>query len=84
MKTTRFSLVLACLMAISAVAAAAEDDPLKKGLAAYEAEDYATALAVWRPLAEAGNTEAQFYIGYMTEQGQGLPADPEIAVNWYR
>ena len=55
-----------------------------EGLAAVEAGDYATALRKWRPLAEQGNTYAQFYLGTIYERGHGVSQDYKEAVKWYR
>ena len=56
----------------------------QKGLKAYNKGDYATALREWRPLAEQGNAGAQFNLGFMYENGLGVPQDDKEAVNWYR
>ena len=55
-----------------------------KGVAAYQSGDYATALREWKPLAEQGNARAQFYLGVMYGNGQGVPQDYKTAVKWYR
>ncbi len=54
------------------------------GLDAYDRGDYATALREWRPLAEQGNADAQFYLGVMYRDGQGVPQNDAEAVQWYR
>ena len=54
------------------------------GLDAYDRGDYATALREWRPLAEQGNADAQFYLGVMYRDGQGVPQNDAEAVRWYR
>ena len=56
----------------------------QKGYAAYEAGDYATALKEWRPLAEAGDASAQTNLGFMYENGLGVPKDDAEAVRLYR
>ena len=38
---------------------------LDKRWKAYESGDYASALKEWRPLAEQGNAEGQFWLGHM-------------------
>ena len=58
--------------------------PYEDGLAAYERGDYATALRLWRPLAEQGNAGAQHILGLMYDSGQGVPQDLAEAVKWYR
>jgi len=63
---------------------AAAAGPYEDGLAAYGRGDYATALRLWRPLAEQGNAGAQFNLGVMYDEGQGVPQDYAEAVKWYR
>ena len=54
------------------------------GLAAYERKDYATAIKLWRPLAEQGNENAQFNLGTMYDMGRGVTKDDKEAVRLYR
>ena len=54
------------------------------GLDAYERGDYETALKIWRPLAEQGNAHAQYFLGKLYKDGQGVPQDYEEAARWYR
>ena len=56
----------------------------QKGLAAHESGDYATALREWTPLADQGNASAQYNLGQIYRQGQGVPQDDKTAVKWYR
>ena len=56
----------------------------QKGLDAYKNKDYATALREWKPLAEQGNAEAQYILGWMYEYGKGVLQDDETAVKWYK
>ena len=46
--------------------------------------DYDTALAEFRPLAEQGDAKAQFHLGLMYANGEGVPQDYQEAVKWYR
>ena len=55
-----------------------------EGLAAYNRGDYEAALREFRPLANQGGDDAQFYIGLMYSNGQGVPQDYAEAVKWYR
>lgn len=59
------------------------DGSYNAGLKAFLAGDVATALAFWRPLAEAGHPRAIWRLGSMYATGQGLPHDPAAAVRWY-
>lgn len=46
--------------------------------------NYATSLKVWMPQAEAGDTEAMFYVGQIYEKGLGVAPDYVNAAAWYR
>ena len=50
---------------------------------AYNGGDYATALREWRPLAEQGDPSAQFRLGSLYENGDGVPRDFAKARQWY-
>ena len=54
------------------------------GWAAYLGGDYVTAVTELEPDAEAGNAEAQFYMGTLREHGAGVPKDYGAALEWYR
>ncbi len=56
---------------------------LEEGALAAIKGDYATALNKFRPLAEQGNTEAQFSMGTLYDFGQGVPQDYKEAMRWY-
>lgn len=51
---------------------------------AYDRADFATALKVWLPEAQAGNAEAQNYVGQIYERGLGTEPDYATAAAWYR
>jgi hypothetical protein len=50
---------------------------------AIEAQRFAEALAILRPLADAGNARAQTRLGDAYMQGQGIPRDDAAAGRWY-
>ena len=56
---------------------------IEAGVDAYNRGDYATALREWRPLAEQGDTDAQFNLGLLYANGQGVPKDDAQARQWY-
>jgi TPR repeat protein len=58
--------------------------PFEEGAAALKRGDYATALRLWRPLAEQGDALVQSLLGIMYAEGQGVPQDYAEAVKWYR
>ena len=72
-------LIACCQMAnITAWAGDFED-----GVAAAQKGDFATALRLWKPLAEQGNSSAQYNLGLMYDNGQGVAQDYKTAVKWY-
>ena len=79
---TMKKLTLALLLIFSCATAWAAD--FDKGLAAYNAGDYATALTEWKPLAEQGDAGAQYYLGLTYGKGEGVIEDYKEAVKWFR
>lgn len=79
MHPTRFLLAL-LLAAISTLSVAG----FYEGLLAAQNGDYHTALQEWQPLAKQGHAGAQFNLGVMYENSQGVPKDFAQAVAWYR
>ena len=55
----------------------------QKGMEAYNNGDFATALKEWKPLAEGGDTDAQYNLGIMYDEGQGVPQDYQESAKWY-
>ena len=49
-----------------------------------EREDYETAYKLFLPLAEQGDADAQFNLGVMYDEGDGVPQDYKEAFKWYR
>src|SRR5438045_548087 len=64
-------------------AAPALAGPLEEGLEAFRAKDYAKAAALWTPLAESGEPTAQYRLGTLYAEGQGVPQDDAIAFKWF-
>ncbi len=62
-------------LAVALMPVAAVAGPLEDGMDAHKSGDYATALRLWRALAEQGHADAQFALGFMLERGQGAPQD---------
>jgi TPR repeat protein len=69
-------------LAVMALTAPAIAGPHEDGLAAYRRGDYATTLRLWRPLAEQGQAWAQFNLGLMHRDGEGVPQDYAAAHMW--
>jgi len=75
---------LAALSVCAALAAPVAAQDFLAGLDAYNFGDFATALENWQPLAEQGNALAQYNLGFMYRNGQGVLQDDAEAVRWYR
>ena len=56
----------------------------QNGQEAFLKKDYLTTLREWKPLADQGNTDAQFNLGRMYCYGRGVPRDYKTVVKWYR
>jgi len=59
-------------------------NPLNEPYDAYQHNDYATALRLFRPLADQGNAWAQYYMGMMYARGKAIPQDYTEAAKWFR
>ena len=81
-KSTRnlVSIFLLLLLTLHSVLAA----DFKKGLDAAKKGNFETALKEWRPLAEQGDSYAQYNLGLMYDYGLGVIEDYTLAVYWYR
>jgi cell division septation protein DedD len=84
MRSVRTAVSLALpLIAASMLAAPAFAD-VKDGVDAWQRGDYPAAVAEWRPLALAGDADAQFNLGQAYKLGRGVPPDLTQAEDWYR
>ena len=77
------SLVLAIILLAGGISVATAQD-FDKGLQAYDAGDYQTALQEWLPLAEQGYVAAQNNLGLIYREGLGVPQDYAETAKWYR
>lgn len=75
------SIIAVLLLCLSAAVSAG---PLDDATAAWKAKDYATLSRILRPLAEQGEAWAQYNLGLMYDNGDGVPQDYAAALRWYR
>ena len=73
---------------VAAVIAALVSTPLsaqsvKAGIDAWQKADYSAAVAIWRPLAERGDADAQFNLGQAYRLGRGVPISLGQAKSWF-
>lgn len=58
---------------------------LKTAVAAYDRGEYSDAYQQFYPLANQGNAEAQYYVGYLHDKFHlGMMQDYTVALQWYR
>lgn len=79
MKTRLFLVVVAVATLLGPAIARAD---YAAGKAAYDRGDYETAYRAWLPLAERGDRDAQFELGWLYRSGQGVQQDYDIAIEW--
>lgn len=53
------------------------------GIDAWQRADYAGAVAIWRPLAEKGDPDAQFNLGQAYRLGRGVQTNVAAAKTWF-
>jgi TPR repeat protein len=70
--------------AASRGAASSADARVAAAWAAYVRGDHAAALKILKPLAEAGNADAEYDLGTMYSDGHGVPRDPRQAEAWWQ
>ena len=59
-------------------------DPYAFGVRWYERRRYDRALGYWKPLAEAGDCDAQTQLGRLYFEAKGVTRDYEQAIAWWR
>jgi hypothetical protein len=75
-------LVAAALVAFVAVPASGQS--VKAGIDAWQRADYSGAVAIWKPLAEHGDADAEFNLGQAYRLGRGVPLDLGSAEMWFQ
>lgn len=78
LRATPFALLM---VTASALPASADYD---SGVAAYQRGDFAAAIEEWRAPAEAGEVAAQFSLGSLYFNGEGVSQDFDAAEKWFR
>ncbi len=68
----------------SAAVPAAADGPSKDAMEAFHAGRHAKAIELAKPLADQGNAEAIYLMGFAYESGKGLEASKDQALEYYR
>lgn len=81
---SRAGVALLLIAAVPSAAAVAPPPSVQSGVEAWRVGDYAAAVAIWRPFAQAGDPDALFNLGQAYKLGRGVPKDLAQARNYYR
>jgi TPR repeat protein len=79
LKQTVAAFSLLASLCVPALPGLAED-----AISAYSKGDYATAATLWRQLADQGDVTAQYRVGIMYNNGEGVPQSYAEAARWFR
>jgi cell division septation protein DedD len=74
------------LIAVTMVALAAaplQAQSVRAGIDEWQRGNYANAVAIWRPLAEGGDPDAEFNLGQAYRLGRGLQANATESQKWF-
>lgn len=66
------------------LSAPASAQSVKAGIEAWQRADYGSAVAIWRPLAQKGDADAEFNLGQAYRMGRGVPIDLGMAKIWFQ
>lgn len=77
------SWMLCAAAAAVMVAASPAGADVRAGIEAWRAGNYEAAVREWRPLADAGDRDAQFNLGQAYKLGRGVTMDLTQAQGWY-
>lgn len=72
----------AVLAALVATSQAAASSTLEDAMELFNAGHYEAAADRFQPLAEQGESPAQYYLGLMTLEGRGVEKNPAAALAW--
>src|SRR5215218_616034 len=74
---------LIALVALAMLHLPVSAQSVKAGIDAWQKGDYANAVAIWRPMAEAGDADAQFNLGQAYRLGRGLKINLSQSQIWF-
>jgi TPR repeat protein len=75
--------IIVAILLILSLGAQVAADPLEEAIVAYNRRDYAAALQLFQQSADKGSATAQFNVGTMYANGQGVRQNYAEAVKWY-
>ena len=84
MKVARLPYILVILVFLLVSCSASSEAAFEAGKRAYDRGNYAGALERWRPLANRGHAEAQYWLGHMYGLGEGVRRNDTESTRWFR
>jgi TPR repeat protein len=78
------AVVVFVILATGFFAPAVAADPFDEALNAYTAGDFTTALKAMARLGQAGDIRAQYMMGRMYSEGEGVGQNDKTAAQWYK
>jgi TPR repeat protein len=72
------------MLLIPFAAAQANEESIAEAKQLLEAQDYKQALLLLKPLAKQGNPKAQYLLGRMYSNGEGVTKNPDSALKWLK
>src|SRR5258708_2075085 len=76
-------LLIMMITVLAAVPGAARAGDFETGLEAFNAGDYATAYAIWWPMAQRGDAKSQASLGFLYYSGKGVRRDDQKSLLWF-
>lgn len=83
MKIGKTAYILAIVSTLAVMNPVNSFADVENGRAAANRGDFKTAMKEWKPLAEDGNSEAQYNLGRLYARGDGVKQDFKIAFRWF-
>lgn len=91
MKEARSAIIwfVCCLMLLVSTlllqaCSTATPSPLSKGAAEFDQQEYQAAFTDLLPLAQKGDAQAQYAVGYLYYNGLGVSRDFKLAQSWFQ
>ncbi len=82
MDVRKINILAAALLGLALAQPAFASPSVRDGIAAWQRQDFTTAVAIWRPLAEKGDSDAAFNLGQAHRLGRGVKLDLAVAQQW--
>jgi TPR repeat protein len=80
----KYRFIIHLLLSLLLVSCATSQASFDIGIANFRSQNYRTAFIKLLPIAESGNSDAQYAVGYMYYYGQGVTEDRDKALYWMR